>query len=118
MSLIGKYDPPPRVMKLKRRAEDARDNGQLDASVLEEKYRRAAARAHRKWERAGGGQLEPGCKVRKLARRGHRGSNTLGTVTELLEIRGKIMARVVSGNTNVSTVWPVRRLEIVSEEAK
>ena len=58
-----------------------------------------------------------GDRVRKVARRNHRGSGTLGEVVELFTLRGRPWARVASGEKKlITTAWPVRHLKKVVED--
>lgn len=62
-------------------------------------------------------RIKIGDKVRKLARRNHRGSTALGTVIELFEKEGRVWARVASGERQtITTAWPVLKLRVVVPE--
>jgi hypothetical protein len=56
-----------------------------------------------------------GDTVRKAKRRGQPASATLGVVTELVTLNGRLWARVAAGAARkVSSLWPVRQLEVVN----
>lgn len=64
-----------------------------------------------------GPHVKVGDRVRKLARRNHRGSLVLGIVVELFEREGRVWARIASGqDRKVTTAWPVLRLRRIEEE--